>query len=182
MRILYLDLETTGNNHNVCGIYQICAIFEIDGEIVDSFTAYMNPGDVTIMADVEDMMKDIDLATFSDQSDVFTKFIEVIENHTVKADKFHICGYNVHFDDKFLRAWFHKNRNGYFGRYFYSNLLDVMSLASFTLQAHRHKLPNFKLETLCKCFGIDIDAHDARSDIIATYKIYKGLSENIKLL
>lgn len=183
MKIIYLDLETTGVDENICGIYQMSGLIEIDGHVIDEFDYMINPGDVHVDEWVITTMKSKgieleDVLTYSSGAFVHSKLIELLDKHVDKfdpADKFHLCGYNVAFDDRFLRKLFKENGNDFYGAYIYSNRLCVMNLASYVLAPIRHKLSNFTLQTLCKIFNISIDAHDAKSDIEATYKLYQGL-------
>lgn len=183
MKILYIDTETTGTDEHSSAIYQISGLVEIDGELVDEFDFVMNPGDVEIEDWVMDNLtsKELslrDLISYKSQDNVFLEFISVLDkwiDKYDKSDKFHLCGYNVALDDRFMRAWFSRNNNDFYGAYIYSNRLDVMTLASYVLAPIRNKLTNFKLETICTLFDIEIDAHDAKSDIEGTYKLYQGL-------
>jgi DNA polymerase III epsilon subunit-like protein len=59
--------------------------------------------------------------------------------------------------------------------------IDVMQIAAHKLMDKRGELllPNFKLQTVCKEFGIeDTQWHDALADIKATIKLYKLLEKN----
>jgi len=45
MKICYIDTETTGLDAKACGIIQLAAIMEIDGEIVSEFETKIRPFD-----------------------------------------------------------------------------------------------------------------------------------------
>lgn len=190
-KILYLDIETTGLDETVCGIYQISGIFEINNEVVEKFNFYINPGDVVVDDWVTGQLESNDmeleaLLTFEDSSKIFDQVILLIDKHCNKFDPFdkmHVCGYNVQFDVKFIRQWFLNNDHKYYGSYFYPDNLCVYHLASFVLISIRYQFRDFKLSTLCDIFNIPIKAHDSYSDIEATRNLYKGLQNyfNVKV-
>ena len=103
-----------------------------------------------------------------------------------KTDKFHVVGYNSRFDEDFFRQFFrncsetqkdYQYGNGY-GSYFWTPSIDVMQIAARKLMGKRGELllPNFKLQTVCKAFGIEeTDWHNALADIKATIQLYKLL-------
>lgn len=94
-----------------------------------------------------------------------------------KQDKFFLVGYNnASFDNQFLRGFFSQNGDNYFGSWFWSNSIDVMVLASHHLASRRHEMENFKLATVAKFMGINVDdeaLHDAFYDIYLTKEVYK---------
>ena len=97
-------------------------------------------------------------------------------NRFDKKDKLFLCGFNnAAFDNQFLRAWFTQNGDSYFGSYFWANPLDTYVLATQYLLNERHKMLDFKLITVCKQVGIQVDEsrlHDAEYDIELTRNLY----------
>lgn len=97
-----------------------------------------------------------------------------------KQDKMFLVGYNnASFDNPFFRAFFKQNNHKYFGSYFYPNPLDVYVLATEKLKEVRHEMENFKLHTVAKELGIEVDEsklHDAEYDLNLTWKIYKKVT------
>lgn len=90
--------------------------------------------------------------------------------------KFIIAGYNVGFDKDFIASLFKKvGREADFLNLFTGDIRDTMKRAK-VLKAQL-PTPNIKLATLATHFGIDINAHDALSDIQATMKVDKILSD-----
>lgn len=91
-----------------------------------------------------------------------------------RNDKFYLAGYNnAPFDNQFLRAWFVQNNDKFFGSWFWSNSIDVMVMATQYLIDKRPEMENFKLSTVAKYCGIDVEAdslHDALYDITLTMK------------
>lgn len=84
------------------------------------------------------------------------------------------CGHNVRFDLEFLNSALQQTDRKYVLHYGNGSMLLMnrpvctMSLCHFLNYRGFLKLDSFKLETVCKHFGIPIDAHDAMSDIMAT--------------
>ena len=189
-KILYLDLETTGLVEGVHGIIQLAAIVEIDGEITDEVDLRMrpmlkheiSPEALSVHGLTEDEIRNYPHAdfTFKQFESLLTRYVNKYE----KLDKFILAGYNVaKFDERFLRQMFIDNaatredrqRGGYYGSWFFWPVLDVQTYLANHIAEHGLRLENYKLETVCKHFGIPIDAHDALSDIRATRNLYRVL-------
>jgi len=189
MKLLYLDLETTGVDRQNCAIHEVAAIMEIDGKIVDKIHLKMAPfkGAVIEQGAIEHAKLDPELIqTYPDQREQFNKFITFLDKHCDrfdKIDKMFVTGYNVNFDTDFIRMWFSRNTNSFYGSYFWSSNIDVMVLAAEFLRDIRSMMENFKLATVYGAFetlGLltPIDktkAHAAMFDIIITIKIYQLL-------
>ena len=78
-------------------------------------------------------------------------------------------------DKQFLRGFFLQNNDQYFGSWFWSNSIDVMVLASNKLVERRAEMENFKLSTVAKFLGVNVDdaaLHNALYDINLTKAIY----------
>jgi DNA polymerase III subunit epsilon len=110
--------------------------------------------------------------------DILSKYVDKFN----KSDKFHLAGYNnASFDNQFLRRFYEKCGDKYFGSNFWSDSIDVMVLASYKLQNKRSLIANFKLGTVASFCGIDVKEdglHDALYDVILTRKIYYKLFFN----
>jgi DNA polymerase-3 subunit epsilon len=96
-----------------------------------------------------------------------------------KKDKFFLIGYNIGFDDSFMREMWRRNKDVYYGSWFWWPPIDVAVLACHYLKGERHRLENFKLSTLAEYLNIkrEGNAHDALSDIHITREIYKRVTE-----
>jgi DNA polymerase-3 subunit epsilon len=184
-KLFYYDLETTGLNHWRHGIHQISAIVEIDGSIKEKINFHVQPyKDAKIEDDAlaisgitQDMLKDYKpfKETYKDLSFILSKYC----NKYNKADKFHLVGYNnASFDNHFFRAFFVQNEDKYFNSWFWIDTIDVMTLASNHLRKIRSTLPDFKLSTIAKQLGIEVDdakLHDGFYDINLTREVFKKL-------
>lgn len=178
------DTETTGTNCVKNGVIQFAGhiIFENDGkyEIKDTFnfTPNLFPTDVV---DEEALkvngitMEEIlgrELPHHSYSS--FIKMLSKYVNKYDRQDKMFFIGYNARFDFDFMRAWFEKCGDKYFGSWFYFPPIDVMNQAIIQLIHERHLLPNFKLQTVADYLKIEADGkyHDALKDIDITEKLF----------
>ena len=181
-KILWFDCETTGLDPYRNGIVQIAALFEIDGVIKEEVNLLLRPGDTDKVdqeaLDIHGYTKD-EIWKFPYPQESMLKFQKAMAKHVDKfdkSDKFVMAGYFVRFDMDFLRALFVKLEDRYFGSWFFNVTYDVQALiAERILRGFRS--PNYKLVTMCREFGIEIDAHDALSDIKATRnldRILKG--------
>ena len=90
-----------------------------------------------------------------------------------------LVAHNGTFDGDFLRAWFDR----------FNEFLPASPRVFCTLQRamwliHEDKSltppPDFKLQTLCRYFGVRLhskDAHDALNDVQATVELYRAMAE-----
>jgi DNA polymerase-3 subunit epsilon len=189
-KLLFYDIETTGVNFWQHGIHQLSGNIQIDGKFEGDFNIQMQPNPAAKIEDkaleVGGVTREI-LATYIPMKDAYNKFMELITPHCDKfnkTDKFHLVGYNnAAFDNQFLRAWFVQNAatpkdaeyGNYFGSWFWSSSIDVMVLAANKLKSIRHEMADFKLKTVAKQLGIEVDEsqlHNAMYDIHLTESIY----------
>ena len=183
MKLFYYDLETTGVQYWKNGIHQISGAIEIDGEVKETFNFHVQPHP---KATIEQAALDIagvteeQVKAYTPMREVYSNLIQMMSKYVDrynKADKFHLVGYNnASFDNQFFRAFFTQNADNYFGSWFWSDSHDVMVLASKHLAAQRTLMPNFKLMTVAKQVGIEVDEsklHDALYDIELTREVYK---------
>lgn len=183
MKAIFYDLETTGVKFWKNSIHQLSGIIEIDGKVEKTFNIKMQPYPDAIIEDealaIGGITRD-DLKTYIPFGNAYREFVKEITpfvDKFDKKDKFHLIGYNnASFDNQFLRAFFVQNKDNYFGSWFWSDSIDVMVLASNYLKYKRSELENFKLATVAKFLGIEVDerqTHDALYDIQLTKSIYE---------
>ncbi len=191
-KILYFDLETTGLNHDTCGITELAAIVIEDGEEIDSFLGFINPytqksdSEVEISTDALEVTgKTVeDFKSYSDSNEVFLEFRSFLEKHINKfepSDKFTLSGYNVAFDINFLKVWFIDNSEKWYGSYFTHKEIDIYALVKHFKALKLLSLQNEKLGTVCEHYNIPLDAHKAIDDIRATRILYHTMLKNIGL-
>ncbi len=118
-------------------------------------------------------------ATFS-----YFKFISWLNTHRDLGEYYTLVAYRTQFDLEVLLSFF-KDQGGTERKlydYFHFKTLDVLQLVLFMdLYGKLPKTRNHKLETLCKHYGIQIEAHDAMSDIESTRELHKKLMIDLGL-
>lgn len=182
MKLLYLDVETTGTDPKKNGIIQISGIIEIDGEEKETFDFPVQPFESDV---IEQSALDVNkverafLQELPSAATVYGQLIALLSKYVDrfnKRDKFVVVGYNAAFDTQFLREWFAKNGDKYYGSWFWHPYVDVMTLTmAFNLDS-RPTLPDFKLITVAKFLGFAIDEaglHNALYDVLLTKLIYR---------
>ena len=168
--LVIFDLETTGTDKSKDKIIQIAAIKVVDGEIVDSINEYVQPiGQYTISYGAYFKHK-ITPQFLSDKPtlrDLAPKIIEFFEGCDILT-------YNGNrFDIPFLKQ--ELLRIGYD--------IDFLSFKCYDAYLEEQRRNNTKLETTYKrYYGKTMDedgltAHDALSDVKATYRIFKAQQE-----
>ena len=186
-KLFLFDLETTGVKHWKNGIHQISGAIVIDGEIKEEFNKHVCPNPacqiekdaLNVSGVTEEQIK-----AYPDMLHVYQSLIQMLSKYVDKynkKDKFHLVGYNnASFDNHFFRAFFVQNGDNYFGSWFWSDSIDLMVLASNHLRTVRSTMENFKLMTVAKQLGIEIDEsklHDASYDNYLCIEMYKILSK-----
>lgn len=188
MKLFYYDLETTGTRFWKNGIHQISGMIEIDGEIKEQFNFKVRPYKDALIEDealkVGNVTRD-QIMAYKSMEETYQELVAMLAKYADKynkKDKFFLVGYNnAGFDDQFFRAWFTQNRDNYFGSWFVYPGLDVAILAGQFLKTKRFSMVDFKLKTVAKELGFEIDEtrlHDASYDIAITKAIYKLITEN----
>jgi DNA polymerase-3 subunit epsilon len=180
---MFFDLETTGLKTNKHGVHQISGYIEVDDIIVERFDFRVRPNP---KAKIEQEAMDIggvteqQILAYPAMGAIYRDMLDLLGRHVnryEKKDKMWLVGFNNRsFDDQFFRAWFIQNGDDFFGSWFWSDSLDVIVLASQYLLKRRAKMPNFKLMSVAKELGIEVDEtklHDSSYDVYLTRKIYR---------
>lgn len=184
MKIFWCDLETTGVKPEENGIIQIAGQIEIDGKVEEDFNFDVCPfkGQIVTADALKVTGKTLEqIREYQSPQSVYRDLMILITSYVDKfnrQDKFFFAAYNANFDMSFLRAFWENNNDNYFGSLFFYPYLDVMALAAFELLEHRPFMPNFKLATVAKHYGIEVDdeaTHDGQYDIELTKKIYNEI-------
>lgn len=189
-KFCFIDTETTGLDCNKNGIIQIAGYIYLntDGvfELRETFNLKSNvfPSDLIDDKALEcNGVSREEIKKYEIPQLTYVAFLRIIEKYCDKfnkEDKFFFVGYNARFDYDFMRAWFNKCGDKFFGSWFYFPPIDVMNQAIIKLIQLRHTLPNFKLKTVTEHFGIvpTGDLHDALTDIDITKQLFFNLLEN----
>ena len=188
MKILFIDTETGGLDSKKSALLQLSGIIRINKKDVETFNFFIKPFDGAIVdqatLDVQKRTReDLEDEKFKPENEVYLEFIELLDkyvNKYDKDDKFIIAGYNIDFDIKFLQEFFKRNNNNFLYSYICKMTLDPFKYIPFLqLCGKLPFLENNKLETWCKYFNIELDAHDSLNDIIATKEL---ILQSTKLL
>jgi DNA polymerase-3 subunit epsilon len=194
-KMLFIDVETTGVNPERHGLIQISGCVQIGEKVRESFDYFVRPFpqdmvdlaalEVTGMNPRQFLSPDhpdhlaVPGQNFEDPKEIFDRLATLFAHYVNKfdkADKFQFVGYNAHsFDMPFLRRFWEKNGDRFFGSWFWYPCLDVMLVWAQILQPVRAELPNFKLATVARHCGITVDdrrLHDSRYDIELTRELW----------
>lgn len=184
---VFIDLESTGTNPETNGIHQISGIIVIDGKTEDEFDFKVRPQIGTVIdpkaLEIGGVTAD-EIGKYAEPGLVHRQLIKLLSRYVDKFksyDKFHFCGYNsAYFDMPFLRKFFTRNGDNYFGSFFWSASIDVMILAAEHLKAIRHVMPDFKLSTVAAQLGITVNdgmLHDGLYDVRLTKQVYDFITK-----
>ena len=191
-KVLWLDVETTGLDCKKHGLREVGFIIEIDGVEVDKGVFKINPFTYTTKdVVIDDYALEIskvsieDLESYDSSSYCFKELMKKLVKYVNVNDKndcFVIAGYNVAFDIGFIKEWFKEMglQDSYKDLFHYKSL-DVFSIVFALRHIGLNSAENDKLETMCNYFGIEIEAHNALSDIEATKKLYELICEKFIL-
>jgi len=179
VKVLYFDTETTGLDPVKNDIVQLSGAIEVDGKIKESFDIKMQPHSYNNVSkealEVHDMSLDT-IKTFQPPLKGYYEFTGILKKYIEKfnkEDKLYPAGYNVGFDVNVLAEFFKKCNDKYLGSWWNWKAIDPLPVLRWMDMKGVLSLENYKLETVCKHFGIPITAHDAMSDIMATIKVIK---------
>ena len=169
-----LDIETTGTKKELHKITEIGAVKVKDGEIIDTFSTFVNP-EVLIPENIQeltgitnDMVKDAPTL-----GEIFPKFLEFIEGTILVA-------HNAPFDIPFLKYQATKINDDLD---FHNLVLDTLEVARSVyaeFPIYLDKKP-FQLGKIAERLGIVVEnAHRALDDVMTTYRVFLKMVEEIE--
>jgi DNA polymerase III subunit epsilon len=173
-KIFWNDLETTGTDPHRHSIIQIACMIEENGKIVDSFESKMRP---LPGREIDPKALAVNGATVAEiyeyplPAQVYFDFRQFCARHGHagdKANRFVPAGYNNGFDLDFWND-FHTAMDSKFAFWDYLQFqpVDVYPICVALWRCGLLPTENVKLGTVCEHFGIQIDAHEAMSDVKA---------------
>ena len=186
MKLFFVDVETTGLDPRRHGIHQIAGILKCPPRPVRfDYRVRPFPRDEIDESALEvSGIRREELASYPDPATVYQRLRGLLDQRVDRynpRDKFFFVGYNTRFDYEFLRRFWEKNGDKYFGSYFWAPPLDLMTIAAFVLGAKRAELPDFKLPTVAKAIGLPLTkAHDAAQDVKAAVALYDWLAKQLR--
>ena len=183
----FIDTETTGLNAYSNGIWQIAGVLDVEGTVIREFNYKTRPLPTDKIdqkaLDVGGITKH-DLDSFENSAAETLKELKILLGDYIDPfdtkSKMFFMAYNANFDQDFLRQWFRKLGDNYFGSWFWTPAIDVMALAGHYLMSERQKLVNFKLGTVAKHLELNIKTakqHDALYDAQLTREIYLKVTQ-----
>lgn len=188
-KLCFIDIETTGLDYRAYGVWQISGYLVPEEGECKSFDFQCSPFKFDkIDKVVYDLhgLTEAELRGFPYPKVVHDKLLETLSTYVNRyepGDKYTLIGYNAMFDYEFLRSWFDKCGDKFFGSWFWFPPIDVMTLAANHLMEVRHKLHNFKLATVASFLGIEVDTkmlHDGFYDITLTRDIYSRIKGEVR--
>lgn len=185
MKLCYIDVETGGLDPKRAALLQLSGILEAKDGQTEDFNFYICPFRDDIVdpkaLEVNKLNPMVD-ERFIPAQEAYLGFLSVLDKYIDKynkKDKLFFVGYNSHsFDMPFVRSFFEKNYNKYFGSYFWYPSIDVMLLAAAKLAPKREEFKDFKLKTVAQYFGLQVEEkelHSALYDVHLTRELYKLL-------
>jgi DNA polymerase-3 subunit epsilon len=203
MNLCFIDVETTGTDPVKNGIIQISGQLIVDEKLGEPFDFKVRPYPGDIIEDAAlsvsgakreqlvmpvgasgDQIAAWELETpYKDPIRTRGKLLDVLGEHVNKFDrtsKYWFVAYNASFDYQFLRQWFEKAGDKYFGSWFWWPALDVAVIAALAIGDGRAKMRDFKLATVAGTLGLDLDPtrlHDAAYDIEVTRHVFSAAIE-----
>jgi len=199
-KLVFIDVETTGTDPERHGLTQVSGSIQIDDRVRESFDYYLYPFPQDEIDPAALQVTGIDRRQLLPPGDpehlavpgmdflppqtVYARLRELFTRHVDpydRSDKLHFVGYNAHsFDMPFLRRLWEKNQDRYFGSLFWYPCLDVMLVWAQILEPERARLPNFKLATVARHCGLEVDdsrLHDSGYDIELTRRLWLAARE-----
>ncbi len=157
-----IDLETTGLHPKQDKITEIGAVKVVDGQVVDTFVTFVNPGRKQGERAAElTGIRDDDLAQAPDIGDILESLMDFLEDLP-------LLGHSVLFDYSFLKKAAVDRKLS-----FEKNGIDTLKIARKYLSSLEHR----NLDYLCAYYGIPHRAHRALADAEATSALYRRLTE-----
>lgn len=187
MKLLFFDVETTGLDPKVHGIHQLAGEIMIDDEVVDKFEYRINPFkgcEVNSEALAISNTSSLDFLKYHKEYQVSFMFSDLLNKHLDyknKQDKFFLAGWRApEFDVKFLQSFFERNSllKEVFDSYFWSNPIDIKTLATQYLIEQRPQMRHFHLVDVAEYLGIGVEEsklHSAAYDAYLCRKVYEIL-------
>jgi DNA polymerase III epsilon subunit-like protein len=189
-RLIFVDLETGGPDPKRHPIIQIAAI-AVDGESLASLEAI----ELKLRVDERRATKyALRKNLYSrklwqekawPEEEAARRFADFLKRHATHSEisrngseyyLAHLVAHNAEFDVAFLNSWYDRLKMYFPARR--QALCTLQRCLWYFFENPSGAPPNFRLDTLCRHFGVTFaaaDAHDALGDVRATVALYKAL-------
>ena len=181
VKLIFIDVETTGITCPESGLIQLAGTVEVDGNYQEDFEYRIRPfprDEISDEALAVNGLSRAEILDYSAPEEVYPTFVELLSRYVDRydrSDKFHFVAYNARFDADHIRAWFEKNGDKFYGSWFFHPPIDVMGIAAVHLMSRRATMKDFKLATVAAELGLEVDdgkMHDARYDVGLTREMF----------
>lgn len=155
-----IDLETTGLSPKYEKIIEIGAVRIRNGEVSDTFSTFVNPGK-SLPPRITELtgINDAELVNAPYIEEILDEFLDFIGDDV-------LMGHNLLFDYSFIKKAAVNQK-----KTFEKDGIDTLRIARCFLMTLESK----KLGALCEHYGIELNAHRALNDAIATHELYQKL-------
>jgi DNA polymerase III epsilon subunit-like protein len=177
MKILWVDVETTGLDFNTNEIIQLAGIMECtEKHIAQEFNVKIRPTNFDAI-DQEAVkihgFSKATMKTFNPPEIVYDQFKEFLYRWVdpfKKETRAILGGQNVLFDSQFIDSFFNKNGDKYWRSFVTPGVFDLKNLTiMYEIFKNKKIFDSYKLSRVCEILDVElITAHDAFSDIVAT--------------
>jgi oligoribonuclease (3'-5' exoribonuclease) len=155
MKILWIDVESSGLNSIEHDILSLALIVEIDGEVKDKLYLEIQPINWDTISDealkINGFTRE-QLKTFMEPKVALdkviyflAKYIDRYKKDKKMEDKFVMCGYNVRFDSEMFSSWCKKLGYKYIGAFIDYHIIDIASIVLFLKMHGKFNMDGFKL-------------------------------------
>ena len=178
-KILAFDTETTDKEKTTCGLVTLSGAIIIDDVVKEYFDFRCCPQDGVTVSKGAFEVTGINIGecyTWMSTEDMMTKhfhpmLLKYVDKYS-KGDKFFPLAYNGNFDLEVMAGTYRRMGDKYgFGTYQNWTLLDPVIAINSMVANGDLVVENRQLGTICKAWGIDIEAHNSLSDIQATLRV-----------
>jgi len=186
MNLLIVDTETTGLDPNKHSIIQLCAEYHEDGVCKSKFNEYFQGGYTVSLGALKVNRTRLSKVRGDDSNTaelVSIKFVDWLLDLKIGRDTL-ICGQNVDFDIKFIKAMLEQNGIEDLDSIFPYRKYDTATISAFLSRTNTVDFNSSRvkggggLAKLAATLGIDIskyNLHDAAEDVALTAEtIYKA--------
>lgn len=175
MKLMFLDVETTSLDPTKGAIWQLTAWITKKKKILSKLSIYMKvPKDAKVDIPIPDVKRAV---SQEEGFKLFKAFLDAHIDPYNPDDKLTMVAYNEKFDTEYLRNWFVRMGDKYYGSYMYSPSLCMMQAAAAEAvkKGNRDVMKSFKLKDVAKHHGIKVNEarlHDSDYDVELTYKLF----------
>ena len=187
MNILFTDVETTGIDEHANSIIEISAKLYVNGKEVTAYDAKPSPchKEVDLGALKVNNFKIGDIVAQKLSAEIAYNFADwLVELKDKKAEgPIYLCGHNVAFDEKFIKAFFRTHSIVGLGSIVSHKKLDTASLALSLMQAGIMPEGKTSLKELAKALNINMvgrTLHRAEDDVRLTIDVYYAMIKKLK--